>query len=61
MTEKPKDKKQATSRGSQDGWGIEKLPYPTGVALIQTRWDLCTGLWDLRDGLQHETFWGDPP
>ena len=25
------------------GWGIENLPYPKGVALIQARWDLCTG------------------
>ncbi len=27
----------------KEGWGVENLPYPKGVALIQTRWDLCTG------------------
>lgn len=25
------------------GWGVENLPYPEGVAYIQTRWDLCIG------------------
>jgi anaerobic carbon-monoxide dehydrogenase iron sulfur subunit len=25
------------------GWGLERIPSPQGVALIQTRWDLCTG------------------
>jgi Fe-S-cluster-containing dehydrogenase component len=25
------------------GWGVEDMPNPTGVALIQARWDLCTG------------------
>ena len=25
------------------GWGIEGLPFPDGVAYIQTRWDLCIG------------------
>jgi Fe-S-cluster-containing hydrogenase component 2 len=28
---------------SPEGWGTERLPYPKGVALIQTRWDRCTG------------------
>jgi len=27
----------------KEGWGVENLPYPTGVAYINTRWDLCTG------------------
>ena len=26
-----------------DGWGLEKIPYPKGVAFIQTRWDRCIG------------------
>ena len=25
------------------GWGVEDLPPPDGVGLIQTRWDLCVG------------------
>jgi anaerobic carbon-monoxide dehydrogenase iron sulfur subunit len=25
------------------GWGVEEIAPPAGVALIQTRWDLCTG------------------
>lgn len=25
------------------GWGRENLPFPVGVAYIQTRWDLCIG------------------
>lgn len=29
--------------GQQEGWGIEHLPYPEGVAYIQARWDLCIG------------------
>lgn len=31
------------SEAAKGGWGKEDLPYPDGVALIQTRWDLCTG------------------
>lgn len=27
----------------KEGWGIENMPYPKGVALIEARWDLCTG------------------
>jgi Fe-S-cluster-containing hydrogenase component 2 len=30
-------------QAKKEGWGVENLPYPKGVALIQTRWDLCTG------------------
>ncbi|MFB3884086.1 MAG: 4Fe-4S dicluster domain-containing protein [Thermodesulfobacteriota bacterium] len=30
-------------KARQEGWGVEKFPYPKGVALIQARWDLCTG------------------
>ena len=25
------------------GWGKENLPFPSGVAYIQTRWELCIG------------------
>ncbi len=25
------------------GWGVEDMPSPKGVALIQARWDLCIG------------------
>jgi len=25
------------------GWGVESLPYPKGIALIDARWDLCIG------------------
>jgi len=27
----------------KNGWGIEKIPYPQGVAYISARWDLCVG------------------
>lgn len=27
----------------KEGWGIEKMPYPKGVAYISARWDLCVG------------------
>jgi Fe-S-cluster-containing hydrogenase component 2 len=47
VVEKCQDSKEKTadndSMPEKKGWGIENLPYPTGVALIQTRWDLCTG------------------
>jgi Fe-S-cluster-containing dehydrogenase component len=25
------------------GWGVEDLPYPDALALVQARWDLCIG------------------
>lgn len=28
---------------SKKGWGVEDIPFPTGVAYIQTRWDQCIG------------------
>jgi carbon-monoxide dehydrogenase iron sulfur subunit len=28
---------------NKKGWGLERISCPQGVALIQTRWDLCTG------------------
>ena len=27
----------------KEGWGVEDLPYPEGIAYISTRWDLCIG------------------
>ena len=27
----------------EEGWGLEKLPYPEGVGYISPRWDLCIG------------------
>ena len=28
---------------AKEGWGLEKIPYPKGVAYISARWDLCVG------------------
>jgi ferredoxin len=28
---------------NKKGWGIENLPFPKGLALIEARWDLCIG------------------
>ncbi len=28
---------------NKSGWGVENMPNPKGVGLIQTRWDLCIG------------------
>jgi carbon-monoxide dehydrogenase iron sulfur subunit len=28
---------------NKQGWGVENIPYPEGVALIEARWDLCIG------------------
>jgi len=28
---------------NKKGWGVENLPYPKGVALVEARWDLCIG------------------
>ncbi len=33
----------AVENGSKEGWGIENLPFPQGLAYIQARWDLCIG------------------
>ena len=27
----------------EEGWGLEKIPYPPGIAYISARWDLCVG------------------
>lgn len=34
---------KASSSQEKEGWGIENMPYPEGVAYINTRWDLCIG------------------
>lgn len=31
------------AKEEKNGWGIEKIPYPQGVAYISARWDLCVG------------------
>jgi anaerobic carbon-monoxide dehydrogenase iron sulfur subunit len=28
---------------NKKGWGVENIPYPEGMALIEARWDLCIG------------------
>jgi carbon-monoxide dehydrogenase iron sulfur subunit len=40
-----KDKPRMRSKDQErkEGWGIENLPLPQGLAYIQTRWDLCIG------------------
>ena len=47
MDAEHKDKSFSATKPSaspeKDGWGVENLPYPEGVAYINTRWDLCTG------------------
>ncbi len=39
----PDDQNTRPSHHETEGWGIENLPYPEGVAYISTRWDLCIG------------------
>lgn len=39
----PDDQHTPSAQTEAEGWGIEKLPYPEGVAYISTRWDLCIG------------------
>jgi len=44
MTKETKESGGAAQEApSNKGWGVEAMPYPTGVALIEARWDLCTG------------------
>jgi Fe-S-cluster-containing hydrogenase component 2 len=42
-----KENKASSGAGQEapgkQGWGTENMPYPTGVALIEARWDRCTG------------------
>ncbi len=28
---------------AKEGWGVENVPFPKGIAYIQARWDLCIG------------------
>jgi Fe-S-cluster-containing hydrogenase component 2 len=42
------EENKASGRAEQEapgklGWGTENMPYPKGVALIEARWDRCTG------------------
>ncbi len=34
------EKEKSTAK---EGWGVEDLPFPEGIAYIQARWDLCIG------------------
>ncbi len=43
----------------EKGWGQENYPYPVGGGLYRMRGNEMCGLWNLPDGLLHETFWGD--
>ncbi|MEW6671917.1 MAG: 4Fe-4S dicluster domain-containing protein [Thermodesulfobacteriota bacterium] len=37
------DEKKQPAEEEKNGWGIEKIPYPKGVAYISARWDVCVG------------------
>lgn len=43
MTEAARSEAMEKAALTKTGWGLENLPYPEGVALIQLRWDLCIG------------------
>ena len=38
-----KKSKHEKALESKKGWGVENLPLPKGVALVEARWDLCIG------------------
>ncbi len=42
-------------RTEERGWGIEDIPFPKGIALIECRWDLCIGcgLCEIACSLKH--------
>ena len=42
MSEKTKSE-YVTAMETKEGWGVENLPRPKGVALVEARWDLCIG------------------
>ena len=37
------DRQKQQTKHEKDGWGIENIPDPTGLAYISARWDLCVG------------------
>ena len=37
------NEQEQQTKEEKNGWGIEKIPYPKGVAYISARWDLCVG------------------
>lgn len=39
----PKKSKYQRALERKKGWGVENLPLPEGVALVEARWDLCIG------------------
>lgn len=44
MTESTQSERNEFILGKdKSGWGVENMPAPEGVGLIQTRWDLCVG------------------
>jgi carbon-monoxide dehydrogenase iron sulfur subunit len=38
-----RDEQKNQTEKEKSGWGIERIPYPKGVAYISARWDLCVG------------------
>jgi len=42
-TEKAPDSAIPVLGANKSGWGVEDMPNPKGVGLIQARWDLCIG------------------
>ncbi|MDI7261307.1 MAG: 4Fe-4S dicluster domain-containing protein [Thermodesulfobacteriota bacterium] len=38
-----KKSKYVKALENKKGWGVENVPFPKEVALIETRWDLCIG------------------
>ncbi len=51
----PQDSSSGKTPNIETGWGVEKVPYPKGVAYIQTRWDLCVscGLCEAACSISH--------
>ena len=37
------EEQKQQSSPMEEGWGLEKMPYPEGVGYISARWDLCVG------------------
>jgi Fe-S-cluster-containing hydrogenase component 2 len=37
------EEKKSQASHAKDGWGVENIPNPEGLAYISPRWDLCVG------------------
>jgi Fe-S-cluster-containing hydrogenase component 2 len=37
------ERSETLPKVKKEGWGVEDIPYPAGIALVQARWDLCIG------------------